>query len=55
MVVAGTAAAEGAAAAGAATISAETVALLSGGAALALKGGADGCRQWLGGDLVGGF
>ena len=41
--VAGTAAAvEGAAAA---SISAETVAILSGGAALALKGGADGCRQ----------
>ena len=42
-VAAGTAAAvEGAAVAG---ISAETVALLSSGAALALKGGADGCRQ----------
>ncbi|CAE7187597.1 unnamed protein product [Symbiodinium sp. CCMP2456] len=42
-VAAGTAAAvEGAAAAG---ISAEAVAVLSGGAALALKGGADGCRQ----------
>lgn len=42
--VAGTAAAavEGAAAA---SISAETVAILSGGAALALKGGADGCQQ----------
>ena len=54
-VVAGTAAvAEGAVAgtavaavegAAAASISAETVAILSGGAALALKGGADGCRQ----------
>ena len=42
-VAAGTVAAvEGAAVAG---ISAETVAVLSGGAALALKGGADGCRQ----------
>ena len=42
-VAAGTAAAvEGAAVAG---ISAEAVAVLSGGAALALKGGADGCRQ----------
>lgn len=58
VVAAGTAAvAEGAAVAGtaataaavegaaAASISAETVAILSGGAALALKGGADGCRQ----------
>lgn len=37
-------AAEGAVVA-AASISAETVAILSGGAALALKGGADGCQQ----------
>lgn len=41
-VAAAGAAVEGAAAA---SISAETVAILSGGAALALKGGADGCRQ----------
>jgi len=45
--VAGTAAAAAAAVEGAAaaSISAETVAILSGGAALALKGGADGCQQ----------